>query len=228
MNKDDFEAFIERKMVLVDRWIKSQEEAFEQLEEQAGDIQKEGSEKIRALKDREAFLRKEVENQKKRAAELREIEGMKSDTLEALGVERDEILDENLALNDKNKDLLARLNERREELSEREDALISQVEGLREQICLYERWLGMKFEVVPTETGKILRVVFTQVSAKEPSKEFIVELAIDKGIGLYTLYKVEPSIKVEVSEALVKKLNKNSDMTEFLKRIRRAFQTSRN
>jgi len=91
--------------------------------------------------------------------------------------------------------------------------------ALRKALSIYSSRLGLEFKQGTEE----LELVFTQIDPKEPSRPFglAVKVHDDKS---YEVTRCNP--EVPALRELVIKLNQNSDFSEFIKTLRRAFQKS--
>ena len=94
------------------------------------------------------------------------------------------------------------------------------VTELQRQVRYYER-LGLRF--VRVENGSSLKIVFTQIDAKNPKREFVAGLQINNE-DKYEITACEP--KIEKLNRMVEELNASNDFTKFIRGVRGAFKAS--
>ena len=93
-----------------------------------------------------------------------------------------------------------------------------QVAELELRVKNFER-LGLRF--VRVEDGTTLKILFTQIDASEPCREFCVGLQINSD-DEYEVTVCEPSI--EKLSVLIKDLNASNDFAVFVRSVRKEFK----
>lgn len=132
-----------------------------------------------------------------------------------------ESIPEDITLAKKKKDTMSRKIVKLEEhLSTIKGESRDAVNALQQQVRYYER-LGLRF--VRVENGSSLKIVFTQIDAKNPKSEFVAGLQINDE-DKYEITECEP--KIEKLNRMVDELNTSNDFTTFIRGVRGAFKAT--
>lgn len=100
-----------------------------------------------------------------------------------------------------------------------EEAKMVTVEDLSLGVLKYRR-LGLNFERV---TDNTLKFVFTQIDPSDPERKFFFVLSASADDELYEILECHPPLRSGTLLTLVDDLNASSDISGFVRRMRRGF-----
>ena len=116
------------------------------------------------------------------------------------------------------------LSQREKEIGAQNDKVETKIRNLQKVADLYGDRLGLTFKhATKDEKNNALRIGFTQIDRRNPSKEFWFDVCVTSEEA-YAIRNVSPS--VQGIQALEDDLNEDSDFSKFVRRMRRKFKES--
>eukprot|EP01122_Echinamoeba_exundans_P011306 TRINITY_DN4450_c0_g1_i1.p1 TRINITY_DN4450_c0_g1~~TRINITY_DN4450_c0_g1_i1.p1 ORF type:complete len:231 (-),score=52.04 TRINITY_DN4450_c0_g1_i1:100-792(-) len=208
---------IQRHENQIDAWCRTQKEEIQRSQRQHIDFSKEADTKIKLLHKNEKKLQVLIEkNRKDEEKENEDLENLEKqnmrlqEQLEALP-EKVEQLQRETKREEQN------LETKKAELQRSEHNKKLRLKEYSSGIAYYQQFLGLTYERVG-EQG--LRLVFTKVDSKNPSKEFYFSLSLNES-NSYEMGECQPEVQcIDILE----QLNSSNNLSVFVVGMRKLFQ----
>ena len=233
MMVEDLQAELEAERRKFDAWCEGVEAAAADAERRALELSEESKRTVEELSAAEAVAVAEGDRlEAERGARGQELQAM-MEQLQALRTDEAALPPVVEGLRAAVKDGEARVDEVRGEVSGREAERARKEAVLDEVHALFAQCLGLRFRhgVSTDATGgqNALSLCFTQIDARDPSREFVLTLHVadEEDGGAYTVGSCSPPLAG--LEAMVSLLNGSDDrlaFRHFVKCLRKEFQAS--